>query len=206
MAVKPKSPFLVIEEFVSPLTCEEIVDTIGAGWPDTDTQGKPLMTGFRNRLVELRLSETLSDLLPSIDAYYGTKIKGISPFEIEWYPQRCKQAAPRCENSIYMNGKWTRSNNRDFVAILFLTDYQDKAPFDPDFEVKGGKLQFPNHGFGFNPRRGMLVIFPGSPNFVNVTGRIDVGNLFQIRIPFTATVPYVYDMQKFPGNYEVWFM
>lgn len=205
MRKQSKSPFLVVEEFISPLTCEEIVDTITFGYPETDVNGRVLPTVLRSLRVENKLSDPLGDLLPLMEPYYGVEVEGVLPLEIEWYPQGCATTRQRCENSTYAGGKWTRSNNRDFVGVLFLSDYQAKAPFDPDFEVRGGKLQFPNHGFGFNPKRGMLVIFPGSSNFLNSTAAIEVGDLTQIRIPFTTVAPYVYDMKNFPGNYEVWF-
>lgn len=200
-----KSPFFIVEEFLSPLTCEGIVDSIGFGYPNTDLNGNPIYTSSINRLVETRIADFIGDVLPDIEDYYSVQVKGVSQLEFEWYPEGCERTRPRCENSIYINSKWTRSNNRDFVGIIFLNDYQETVPFDPQYEVRGGKLQFPNHGFGFNPKRGMLIIFPGSPNFVNFVGKVDVGNLFQIRIPITTTVPYNYQMKNFPGNYEVWF-
>lgn len=206
MKNKIKSPFFIVEEFVSPLTCEDIVDTMGFGYPETNAKGKVIRSVAPNRLLEARLADSLADLLPEIEAHYALEIKGVLPFECEWYPQGCAASQQVCENSTYLNSKWIRSNNRDLVGILFLSDYQAKVPFDPDFEVRGGKLQFPTHGFGFNPKRGMLVIFPGSSNFVNFTGGIDVGNLFQVRIPMAATRPYIYNMKEFPGNYEAWFM
>lgn len=202
---KYKSPFIVLSDFVSPLTCEDIVDRLALSFPETDESGRPKKSVMGNRLSELRLSDYLDEALEITEEYYGVSIKGVHPLEFETYPEGCPASKPRCENSIYQNGKWNRSNNKDFVGILFLTDYQDKAPFDPMFEVKGGKLQFPTHGFGFNPKRGMLVIFPGNENFVHTTSEVQVGDLHQVKFYMTAEENYVYNQSSFPGNYEVWF-
>lgn len=203
--MKYKSPFLVIEDFLSPLTCESIVDTLGFGFPDIDAEGKPRKAMTFNRLIEMRLSDDLSDIIELTEQYYTTKIKGIHPLEFEWYPEGCPTSPPKCENSIILGGNWVRANNKDFVGVIFLNDYQETTPFDPDFEVRGGKLQFPTHGFGFNPKRGMLVIFPGNEYFVYGTSGVQVGNLHQIKMYMTSEKPFVYDPNDFPGNYEVWF-
>lgn len=202
---KNKSPFVVLDNFVSPLTCEDIVDRLNLSFPETDDNGRPKKSVTGNRLSELRLSDYLEDAVDITEQYYGVEIKGVHPLEFETYPEGCPASKPRCENSIYANGKWSRSNNKDFVGILFLSDYQEKAPFDPTFEVRGGKLQFPTHGFGFNPKRGMLVIFPGNEYFVHNTSEVQVGDLHQVRFYMTAEENYVYNPDSFPGNYEVWF-
>jgi hypothetical protein len=205
MRNQSRSPFFIVEEFVSPLTCERIVDSIEFGFPETTLDGRPLPTRTYNKLVELRIADVIEEVLPDLEAYYKVQVKGVAPPEFEWYPEGCAATKPKCENSTYSNNRWTRVNNRDFVGILFLCDYQERAPFDPEFEVRGGKLQFPNHGFSFNPKRGMLVIFPGSPNFVNSVGKVEVGDLYQMRIPITTETPFVYNFKDYPGNYEEWF-
>lgn len=200
-----RSPFLVIPDFVSPLTCEDIVDRLTLTFPEMDENNRPLKSVTANRLSEVRLADYLDEARDFTEEYYGVSIKGVHPLQFEYYPEGCESSKPICENSIYVGSRWTRSNNKDFVGILFLSDYQEKAPFDPAFEVKGGKLQFPTHNFGFNPKRGMLVIFPGNEYFVHNTSAIDVGDLHQVKIYMTASENYVYDPRSFPGNYEVWF-
>lgn len=200
-----KSPFLVIPDFVSPLTCEDIVDRLTLAFPEVDDNNRPQKSVRTNRLSELRLEDYLTEASDFVEEYYGVDIKGIHPLQFEYFPEGCAATKPVCENSIYTGGKWVRSNNKDFVGILFLSDYQDKAPFDPMFEVKGGKLQFPTHNFGFNPKRGMLVIFPGNEYFVYNTSAIEVGDLHQVKIYMSASERYVYNPNSFPGNYEVWF-
>lgn len=200
-----KSPFIVIPDFVSPLTCEDIVDRLSNTFPETDEEGRPKKSVTSNRLSEIRLEDYLAEAVDLTEDYYGVQIKGVHPLQFEWFPEGCTTTKPTCENSVLVGGKWSRSNNKDFVGILFLSDYQDKPPFDPTFEVSGGKLQFPTHGFGFNPKRGMLVIFPGNENFVHATADVKLGDLYQVKFFMTAEKNYVYDANSFPGNYEVWF-
>lgn len=200
-----RSPFLVIPDFVSPLTCEDIVDRLASTFPETDENGRPCKSVMANPLSEIRLADYLEEACDFVEEYYDVSIKGVHPLQFESYPEGCAASKLTCENSIFADGKWIRSNSKDFVGILFLSDYQEKAPFDPMFEVKGGKLQFPTHNFGFNPKRGMLVIFPGSEYFVHNTSAIQVGDLYQVKIYMTASENYVYSPDSFPGNYEVWF-
>jgi len=98
-----------------------------------------------------------------------------------------------------------RTRDRDITAILFLTDYSKSAAFDALYEAYGGKLEFPNHGFGFNPERGTLVIFPATPHFINASSPVLVGDLFQVRINIATKRPFLYQPSEFPGNFLSWF-
>ena len=40
--MRPKSPFVVYQEFLSPLMCEEIIDLMDVTTPDIDKDGYPL--------------------------------------------------------------------------------------------------------------------------------------------------------------------
>ena len=124
--------------------------------------------------------------------------------QFEWYPQGSVGEA-HAENSNFLRGKWLRTKQRDLTAVLFLSDYQDADTLEEEFEVYGGKLEFPQHKFGFNPMRGTLVVFPSDPHFINITSGVFVGDLFQARIQLAAQVPYLYQPQDFPGNYTMWF-
>lgn len=200
-----KSPFFIIEEFVSPLACEDIIERLDNFYPNTNADGQSEKTIKFNKLTEIRLLPAIELLIPELEKYYGFELKGITPFNFEWYPERCVTEKPRCENSEYVNKRWYRVNNHDFTGIIFLNSFQAKMPFDPDFEVSGGQLQFPNHQFSINPNRGTLVIFPGDQHFINYTSPIKVGNLNQIRFHIASKKPYVYNRANFPGDYTTWF-
>jgi hypothetical protein len=202
-----KSPFLVYNEFLSPLQCEDIIYGDNNIFPNVDRHGKiqPLRTS--NRLAEVRLTPGLEHkVVPDMEAHYGVEVKGIKRFTMEWYPSGYDGSEKsRCENSTYTGGKWQRINDNDFAGIIFLNDYQDVYPFDNSFEVCGGQLEFPTHNFSFNPRRGTLIIFPGVSNFINHTAAVQAGELTQIRFHVATHEYFVYDMSQFTGTHETWF-
>ena len=149
--------------------------------------------------------ERLLLLLPELQGHYELIYKGTHPVEFEWCPEQSKGIGAHSENSSYLRGKWVRTQARDLTAVLFMSEYQETVPFEQDYEVYGGKLEFPQHNFGFNPTRGTLVVFPSAPHFINLTTPIHVGDLFQARFHIAAKTPYLYHPQKFPGNYTTWF-
>jgi hypothetical protein len=200
-----KSPFFVVKQFISPLACEDIINRLNHTFPDENRHGQPIKTIKHNKLSEIRILPHIEDLVPKLEEYYGFELEGILPFNFEWLVEGCELQKPICENSAMIDGEWRKINDYDFTGIIFLNDYQSVVPFDNRFEVKGGKLQFLNHNFAFNPQRGTLVIFPSGPNFINHTTEVVAGELNQIRFHMVATTPYQYDMRKFPGTHKDWF-
>lgn len=202
----PKSPFLVYENFISPLLCEQIVDNVDVIIPDTDVDGKPTKMIRHDEESELLIYDRLKPLYSKLESYYqGFKHRGTERMSFEWYPQGMKAAHPHCESSDYLRKKWLRTRDRDLTGVLFMSDYQEQIPFDNDFEVYGGKLEFPQHNFGFNPQRGTLIVFPSCPHFINGTTTIEAGDLFQVRFHLAATMPYLYQPNQFPGDFTTWF-
>lgn len=205
--MKARSPFIIIQDFISPLFCEEIIDDLNFTYPDHDKKGNPLLTAKKHTGAEKIVYERFLQHLPEMVNYYGVEHKGTERPSFEWYPEGCKQSDPICESSKRIGDKktWARMKDRDFSCILFLSDYNQKAPLDPDFEVYGGKLEFPQWGFGFNPQRGTLIVYPSGPNFINVTSEILAGNLFQARFHFACKIPFIFKPTEFPGSYKEWF-
>lgn len=200
-----KSPFVVVQNFISPLVCEDIINRLGHTFPN-EVKDVPVKTVNFNKLTELRLLPSLEELIEShLESYYGFELKGIFPFEHEWFVEGFALEKPRTENEALIDGNWMRVDEKDFTGVIFLNDYNDATPFDPTYEVYGGKLEFPNHQFGFNPKRGTMVIFPSDHRFANSTSKIHAGELNQIRFHICAKVPYEYDIKKFPGTYKTWF-
>lgn len=198
------SPFLVVEEFMSPLMCEDILDLVDFNVPDTDKDNQPIMTHKSCQQADMIIFERLQALIPTIQQRYGIKYKGTERMSYEWYTDGTSSRLGS-ENSEFLRGKWVRCKNPDLTAVLFLSDYLDIPEFDRYDEVYGGKLEFPQHAFGFNPMRGTLVVFPSDPHFINQTTKIHAGNLFQVRIQIVASEPYMYNPSDFPGNYTTWF-
>ncbi len=199
-----KCPFFIVDQFISPLECEDIVNRSFFEFPNT-VNGVPVKSVTQNLLTQNRILPYLEEIIPDVEEHFGFEHGGILPLHIEHYPAKCKQEGLRAENSYQKEGKWFRVNDHDFTGILFLKDDSTDRNFDDYFEVYGSKLEFPNHLFGFPPARGRLIIFPSAPNFVNTTISPKIGDLYQIRFQMVAMDPYHYDMRKFPGNYKTWF-
>lgn len=199
-----KSPFFVIQDFVSPLFCEDLIDVIGFSTPNEDREGDYVKTIKFSERGNLLIYDKLSDIFPQLEVYYNLKYRGTEPVTFEWFTENT-QGEPRCENSVRVKNKWVRHQSRDLTGILFLSEYQNTAQFDSDFEVYGGKLEFPQWGFGFNPKRGTLIVFPSDPHFINITSPIFAGDLVQARIQIAANFPYLFNAADFPGDYRKWF-
>lgn len=200
----PRSPFIIYQEFLSPLLCEEVIDLMDVTVPDTDTHGKPIPSMRHNNKAEQFIFDRLKQTLPNIQKHYNVEYRGTEKMMFEWYPQGCKDKM-KSDSSDYINKQWVRTRDRDVTGILFLSDYNDSPSFDEMYEVYGGKLEFPNHNFGFNPERGTLVLFPSTPHFINVNAPVIVGDLFQVRINIATKRPFMYQPAEFPGNFLSWF-
>lgn len=199
-----KSPFYVIREFLSPLMCEQIVDSLDFGVADVDKEYKPIKMLKKHDASQNMIFERVQSIIPNLEKYYDLEYRGTEPIDFEWFPEG-SVGTFSCENSNFLRKKWVRTKVNDFTGILFLSDFQPNIPFDSDYEVYGGKLEFPQHGFGFNPQRGTIVLFPSDPHFINITTQIQQGELFQARIHFAAEIPFIYVPEKFPGDYTKWF-
>ena len=200
----PKSPFLIMQNFLSPKACEEIVDNLGYYDPDTDKEGNPIKMFRHYEPGQEQIFHTLEPLINEIFKYYNINYRGTEEMLFEWYYTGVLEK-PSCENSNFVRRKWLRTKDRDVSGILFLSDYNDQPPFDSDYEVYGGKLEFPQHGFGFNPQRGTLIIYPSGPHFINASAQIQYGELYQVRLHMAATLPFLYQPVNFPGDFRSWF-
>lgn len=199
-----KSPFLIKQEFISPLLCEDLVDMLNLTVPDVDTENHPIRTIRMHERAELNVFTFIEDIIPEIEEYYRIDYRGTEQMIFEWYAAGCNGYEPHCESSNYVRKKWLRTKDRDLTGVIFLSDYQERVPFDDDFETYGGKLEFAQHGFGFNPQRGTMILFPSDPHFINNTTPVLAGDLYQIRFHIAAQTPFLYDPAAFPGDYRVW--
>lgn len=199
----PKSPFIVYENFLSPKVCEKIVDDLGFYSPDVNQDGDPIKMFRYREDAEAVIFDRLEMLIPQLMEYYVADYRGTEQMIFEYLAQGTT-SEPICENSSYIRKKWARTKDRDLTGVLFLSDYNDNPPFDSDYEVYGGKLEFPQHGFGFNPQRGTLITYPSGPHFINASSAIIAGELHQVRIHMATMAPFMYQPVDFPGNYQSW--
>lgn len=204
-ANKNKSPFKVYRNFLSPKLCEQFCDKIAFTDPDIDSKtNTPIKMVKFDDDIQTSIFARMEMLVPELERYYNFQYAGTEQIMVEWYAEGVT-GKPLCENSSYIGKKWLRTRERDFTAVVFFSEYNDKPPFDSDYEVYGGKLEFPQHQFGFNPERGTLIVYPSAPHFINATAPIRYGELYQARIHLCATTPYMYQPSNFPGDYRTWF-
>lgn len=205
-----KSPFYVVEDFLSPKQADYIVDTLNFMEPDTNSDDRPIKSTRSNHHCETIVFSQLEPLKPTVEEYFGFDWKGTADMVFEFMPEDCADGMhPHCGNSVYNTAtkRWVRNKNYDFTGVIFLSDYNtDSADnFDPNFEVYGGKLQFPQYGFSFQAKRGTLVVFPAGPNFVHAISPILAGDLFMVSFQICAERLWPYDPKLFPGTFKTWF-
>lgn len=206
-----KSPFIVIENFLSPQSCEKIVSDIEVTIPDTDATGDPKKLERYNLFWEQEISSRFRELIPQIEDQYDCTYQGLEKPLFQFYPENAKVPAeqPGCENSKYIRKKWVMHKDIDLVGFVWLKDYNDSVPLDPRHEVFGGKLEFPAYNFSLVPQRGTLVLFPAGPHFITVISPILLGSLYQIKL--TASISskngarWFYQPSNFKGTWEQWF-
>ena len=200
----PKSPFMVFQEFLSPKLCEGIVIDLNFFTPNYDEEGDPTMLMRAHEQSEHIIYTRFQELIPKIEEYYGFEHRGTETVMFEYYAEDTKPVL-HCENGDWIRKKWVRTRDRDITCLLFFNTFQDQIPFDNDYEVYGGKIEFPQHGFGFNPERGTMIVFPSGPHFINAASHIIAGELIMARFHLAAKMPYLYNPAKFPGDYRSWF-
>lgn len=206
-----KSPFIVIEEFISPKLCEDIVDKLWVEQPDVDKDGDPIKMERFNEALQSSLYHKISQLVPTIEETYDVKYRGSDKLVFQYYPEFSKRAAeaPGCENSKYVRKKWVKVKDVDLTAVIWLKSYNNQIPLDPSTEVYGGKLEFPAYNFSLLPQRGMLVLYPAGPHFITAISPVLVGDLYQIKLNIAVQPKqggiWLYDPSQFPGTWNQWF-
>lgn len=201
---KLKSPFYIVEEFLSPYLCEQVVDLLNYTIPDVDIDDNPVKSARGNQKAQDLVYDRLKTLVPVLMEHYGTTYHGTEKMLFEWFPCGSSES-PKCDNSEYISGKWTKTVNRDISICIFLSDYNDSIPFDNEFECYGGKLEFPQHQFGFNPQRGTLIAFPSVPHFTNNITTIEHGDLYMCRSWIATKPQLIYNPNDYKGDYTTWF-
>jgi hypothetical protein len=198
-----RSPFFIIHEAISPLQCESAADSAEFIALDTNKAGQPIMTVKHTEIAHAVVQSAIEAHRDAIEHHYGAKLINIDLTRVQCADQTVAPVAT-CDNSVRIKDKWLRVHNRDLTALVFLSDYNDKVPFDGEFEVYGGKMEFPSHNFGFNPVRGTMVIYPSDPHFTHVFSRISMGELFVTKTFIQLDVPLLYSPKNFPGTWQQW--
>lgn len=207
-----KSPFFIVRDFLSVKQCAEIKNLFSLAKPNIDSNGYPLAYECANAEAESVIFERFQALIPSIEERYVANYVGTEEMRFQQFPEGIQGnlVEPRCENAVFNAQKkvWNRVRDVDLTAVVWLSQYNDSVPFDPRYEVYGGRLEFPAYGFGFNPEAGTLVIYPAGPHFIWAIPPISAGNLYQVRFNITlrdkANLPWKYRPADFPGTWREW--
>lgn len=204
-----KSPFYVIEDFISQKTCDYLVQSSGITEPNEDPDGNPLLTAQpMDEHCETLLYNRLREVLPEIEKHFGFETRGVESMEFSWMPQDCGDGQEvRCGNAVYARQKWIKNKDRDFTVHLFLSSFNDARDdsFDPDYEVYGGKLQYPQYKFSFNPKVGTMIVHPAGPHFLHAYSPVVAGDLFYVTFHISGVLPHIYQPKDYPGDFRSWF-
>lgn len=204
-----KSPFYVVEDFISQKTADYLVQSSGVTEPNEDPDGNPLLTAQpMDEHCETLLYNRLLEVLPEIEKHFGFETRGVESMEFSWMPQDCADGTDvRCGNAVFARQKWIKNKDRDFTVHLFLSAYNDARDdsFDPDYEVYGGKLQYPQYKFSFNPQVGTMIVHPAGPHFLHAYAPVVAGDLFYVTFHISSKLPHIYQPKDYPGDFTTWF-
>lgn len=207
------SPFHVVEDFISPATCEKIIAEFGIREPSLDENGNPLKNErlIKDHPITKLIQEAILDAGQDIQDRYNATIKGMEVPRFQQYFENAKKPCEQhgCENSEYVRKKWVKRKDVDVVGYIWLKDYGSGVPLDPRFEVYGGKLEFPAYNFSLVPQRGTMVMFPAGPHFITAVSPVLVGSLEMVKFAIKLTLGddgiWLYQPENFPGTYQEWF-
>lgn len=204
-----KIPFFVVENFISPLSCEAILNDLRVNRirPNIGQDGYPKKMVLSNVLNSMRLANAFEPYIESLENHFEFEYKGIHDISFEWFPEQCKASPPKSDGVVKTReGEWKRYREIDFTGLLWLNDLNEQSPFDPEFEVFGGKLEFPTFDISFNPSRGTLIVFPVASNFIYTVSNIKAGSLTQAKFVIRSEVPYTFDRTKFDCDIRSHFL
>ena len=206
-----RSPFLVVQDFLSPAACERIIKEINVEVADTE-DNMPLKMERHHQIIANDIAIQFQEMVvPAIEKQFDVRYKALEVPVFQYFPENPNVPADAagCENSKFIKRKWVMVKDIDLVGYVWLKDYNETAPFDPEFEVYGGKMEFPVYDFSLVPQRGTLVVFPAGPHFIKLISPIMYGDLYQIKLSIKVCAEdgtrWLYQPDQFQGNYKDWF-
>ena len=83
----PKSPFIIYQDFLSPLLCEEVIHLMDVTTPDLNKYGEPVPSSRHNDKAEEFIFERLKQTFENVQRHYNVEYRGTEKMLFEWYPQ-----------------------------------------------------------------------------------------------------------------------
>lgn len=170
---RPPRGLAVIENFLCAEGCEEMVDFLSKQ-PATDAKIKHVdrSSGSVTELVDQqRITKTL-ELGEMLDTAIKYTVMAFRDFAVPYFsadldtfeePTALKYEAggkfdahADSEHWSDKQGRWIRSQNRDYSILLYLNQ-----------GFTGGDISFPNLNIRIAPQRGMLLTFPSDHRFMH---------------------------------------
>lgn len=199
----------MFQDFIDIDTSKNIHSEITSQYEDTITKYKAkgiktehiLSKGFDDVIFK-----TLEAKIKDINAHYNTKIQSISqPTYSLFNSEKKPDSGYGCDSCKYENNTWMKYRKWDFTCFLFLSQCRNVGTNFDEYSFYGGKIDFPQHKFGFEAELGTLVIVPSIPNFVYKINPAVAGDFVLCKIHLHSTDMFVYDPTEFPGDYISWF-
>lgn len=188
-------PFFIAEEFISPLSCEHILDRLEIT-DFTNTRDRSVLRQF-STISDIRIRHALEVFKGEIEEHFRAEIDSFDKPVFECYPEGYSNGIPVTSGGMIVAGKWTKMPSSDLLGIIFLKDHQTSETLDTSYEVYGGNLAFPSFRKEIVSRRGTLVCFPSTLNFIHFISTIELGNQVIARFNIKTTKPFVYNAKQF---------
>jgi hypothetical protein len=112
-----KSPFLVIQDFLSKDDATKLANEVKIELSKTDDE--IIIPSERHILdKETSLYEKLKNYLPQIEDHFGLKVRGVEHLMFQQFPVSKDPAEqPQCANSVFKRKKWIKVKKIMFTMV-----------------------------------------------------------------------------------------
>lgn len=195
-----KSPFLILEEYLSPLQCENILnDLYCIDCIDFSDTNKKYCYPISDDALFNHLEKIIKSIYPKINEMYGVNCAKIEVIEYRLMRENTEATDFQAYNSVYLNGQWVRNEFNDFVITIMLTSHVQSTDdgLDAEFEHYGAGIQYPQHNVTFYSDRGGILIHPSDPHFIHNISANHLGTCALINVAVSCDNLYLYDPVSF---------
>jgi len=178
----PPREIVVVEEFVAPRLCREIVayaERTPGKQLTQDTPQRPMVAETKVVHDRQRVGKSIpidgmaEEIVNLAGRAFRYEVEPRLGIEIEWFecPQLLRYE-PGGRYTVHADsdawskehGRWDRFVDRDVSLLIYL-----------DADYTGGALHFPNFAFTLRPSTGMLVFFPSDHRYLHEATEVAAG-------------------------------